>query len=169
MKHFLLAVLIGALVVGGSGAGFAQSGTTDVKIDDGPVTIEADRLDIDEEAGRAVFRGRVRVVEGNFNMAAEEMIAEYGAGGPSDLNILRANRGVVINIGESLATGDRAVYDAHSEILVVSGHATYKTGDNTINGSELTINFIEGTSNMVGGKSSSDDGRVTGVFSRKSE
>lgn len=167
MRSVLIAITVSAMVMLGAGAGLAQSGTTDVKLTDGNVSVEADRLDIDENAGRAVFRGRVRVVEGNFNLTTKEMIAEYGPGGPQDLNILRANGNVVINIGPSLATGNRAIYDAHSEVLVVSGNATYKTGESILKGTELTVDFIKGTSNMVGGGKASGK-RVTGIFSPKS-
>lgn len=149
--------------------GFAQSGTTDVKVSDGNVSVEADRLDVDEDAGRAVFQGAVHVVQDDFDMRSAKMVVLFGPGGPEDLTTMTATGSVVIKLALSTATGNRAVYDARTEILVMTGDATYKNGDNTLNGSTLTIDFAKGTTNMVGG--SQDDatgGRVTGVFSPKS-
>lgn len=169
MNKFFSVLILVTLACLASSAGYGQSGTTEVKVNDGNVSVEADRLDIDENIRRAVFSGAVHVVQDDFDLRSDKMVVEYGPGGPQDLTTMTATIGVVINMDEAIATGNQAIYDARSDILVVSGNATYKNGANTLTGSTLTINFDTGTTNMVGGsQSSGSGGRVTGLFSPKS-
>lgn len=169
MNRFFSVLILVMLTALASPAGYAQSGTTEVKVNDGNVSVEADRLDIDENARQAVFSGAVHVVQDDFDLRSDKMVVEYGAGGPQDLTTMTATQGVVINMDGAIATGERAVYNARKDILIVSGNATYKNGGSTLTGSTLTINFDTGTTNMVGGSpNNGSGGRVTGIFAPKS-
>lgn len=112
---------------------------------DTPVDVTAERLDIDDAAKTAVFKGSVRAVQGEAVIETEEMQIGYegnaAAGVPgqkaaapgadpnaSKLKRIIAPGPVVMTQGADKLTGDTADFDAVAEVARVNGRVVMTSG-----------------------------------------
>jgi len=146
---------------------------------DGPVDVEADRIEVQDRADRAVFSGNVRVRQGAMTLDAARLTVAYASGGNSGgssstggINIQRldASGGVVVRTATETARGSVAIYDLNRRLITMVGGVTLEQGANRINGGRLVIDLNSGRSvidgSAVGGGNvtSGAGGRVTGRF-----
>lgn len=125
-----------------------------------PFDIDAARLDVDDDAKRAVFRGDVRAVQGDFVLKAAELTATYAgsaAFGGNDaeaakqpaaqLRHIRARRKVeVTSMDGQKATGDWADFDPRANTASLGGNVVLVQGDNVVRGTSLVIDMNTGES-----------------------
>lgn len=128
-----------------------------------PVNIEADRLDADDNAKKAVFKGDVRVVQGDFNVRTSELRATYsGSQGlglrktetakpeqPANSSITRieASGKVVITAKNGqTATGDWADFDVKNNQITLGGDVVLTQQKNVVRGTKLVIDTTTGES-----------------------
>jgi lipopolysaccharide export system protein LptA len=151
-----------ALIFAAAGPLSAQG--TDLDFGDGapvsdqPVEITADSLEIDREAGRAVFTGNVLVQQGALRLTGAQVTVSYGAGADGETQVQRveAEGNVVLVNGEDAAESDSAVYSVGTGDVVMTGDVILTRPESAMSGEKLTVNVDDGTGRM--------EGRVTVVF-----
>jgi lipopolysaccharide transport protein LptA len=123
-----------------------------------PVSVEAATLDVDDAAKQAVFRGKVRAVQGDFVIQSAEMTAAYsgsagfaggetGKQGAAQLSTMKARNSVQItsNDGQK-ATGDWADFDSRANTATLGGDVVLTQGKNIVRGTKLVIDMTTGQS-----------------------
>ena len=136
---------------------------------DAPIQIEADKLDVRDSEGRAIFSGNVQVVQGEVSLRSSEMVVEYsreaeaegaagGLGNAGNIRRIDANGGVYVRSGDQVATGDTGSFDMASETITLSGDEVVLTdAGNVIRGCRLVIEMQTGNAQV---EPCSDGGRV---------
>ena len=134
-----------------------------------PMNIDAETLDLNDNAHQAIFRGLVRAQQGEFIVQAAEVVANYTGsaglaatpeGGPAktgaktagpELTRIEAHLNVIITSkdGQS-AKGDLAVFDTKTNIVTLSGKpVVVAQGQNVVECSKLVIDLNTGLSNCI--------------------
>jgi lipopolysaccharide transport protein LptA/LPS export ABC transporter protein LptC len=126
-----------------------------------PIDVDAVRLDVDDRAKQAVYRGDVRAVQGDFVVRTTELRAFYtGAAGlaeqgkPDDAKAPAAQisrieaRGKVVVTSKNgqNATGDWADYDVKKNQVLLGGDVILTQDKNVVRGTKLTIDMLTGES-----------------------
>jgi len=148
---------------GGAGVGGLMTFKTDPKA---PIDIEADRLDVDDQKKKAVFRGDVDATQGGFKILCAEMHAFYkgntglmevadpgAARAPgekgSELTRIEARKDVRVTSKDGqTATGDWADYDAKTNMITMGGNVVLSRGKNMVRGTRLLIDMTTGESKI---------------------
>lgn len=137
-----------------------------------PVDVDADRIEVQDRADRAVFAGNVRVRQGGLSLDAARLTVAY-VGGPSGPQIQRLNAsgGVTVRSASETARGQFAIYDLNRRLITMLGGVVLNQGANTVRGGRLVIDLNTGRSVIDGsavggtpGVAGSTGGRVTGRF-----
>lgn len=116
-----------------------------------PIEISADSLEVRNEQSMAIFRGSVRVRQGEVVMTARELRVTYASNSTEGaIDRLEAIGGVVITNGEDTAGSERADYDIARGEVVMSGDVILTQCRSEIAGDRLRINLDSGTANMEG-------------------
>lgn len=127
-----------------------------------PVDVEADRLDVDDRAKSAIYKGDVRAKQGEFLVRTAKLTARYsgqaglaeqlddtGASKKQNAQLTRLEaRGKVIvtsKDGQS-ATGDWADFDIKSNKVVLGGDVVLTQEKNVVRGTKLVIDMLTGES-----------------------
>ena len=140
-----------------------------------PVDFEADRIEVQDRADRAVLAGKVKVRQGNLTLESARLTVAYtGAvtSGNPTVQRLDASGGVVVRSSGETASGEFASYDLNRSLITMVGGVTLSQGANVLRGGRLVIDLNTGRS-IVDGRSSAaapgvtggTGGRVTGRFS----
>ncbi|MGE5267800.1 MAG: LPS export ABC transporter periplasmic protein LptC, partial [Deltaproteobacteria bacterium] len=140
----------------------AASGVAQFKTSpDAPVDVEADSLDVDDNARVAVFRGDVVTRQGEVTMRSSEIQAFYTgsarladtsgaasqspAGGGTQLSRIDAKGAVVVTSEDGRkVTGSSARFDAKSNTVVVSGDVELSQAGTVVRGNRLVIDMTTG-------------------------
>lgn len=157
------ALLAGAAVVGlalASGAALDHGAAAQTEMPFGggfsynsglPIEVSADRLEVRNEDSVAVFRGSVRVRQGEVTMTAAELQVTYASDSSAGaIDRLQAIGDVIITNGKDTAQADRANYDIASGQVVMTGDVMLLQCRNAISGPLLRIDLESGTANMEG-------------------
>lgn len=139
-----------------------------------PISIDADKLDVFDKEGRAVFTGNVVAVQGDTNMRCTEMNVFYesargkkgeqtaaagGAAAPAglaqDSNIKKilCKGPVTIKTKTQTAKGDNAEFDRVTNMVYLTGNATLADGQNVVSGPRVVYNLTTQTARVEGGAS----------------
>lgn len=137
-----------------------------------PVDVDADRIEVQDRADRAIFSGNVKVRQGGLALDAARLTVAYTrAGGGPTIQRLDASGGVSVRSASESATGNFAIYDLNRRLITMIGGVTLVQGANTVRGGRLVIDLDSGRSVIDGaaaggssGVSSGTGGRVTGRF-----
>jgi lipopolysaccharide transport protein LptA/LPS export ABC transporter protein LptC len=125
-----------------------------------PIDVEADRLDVDDRAKNAVFKGDVHAKQGDFLVRTSELRAFYtgqaglnqaapGAPKQKSAQLTRIEaRGKVIVTSKNgqNATGDWANFDVTSNKVTLGGDVVLTQGKNIVRGTRLLIDMVTGES-----------------------
>lgn len=139
-----------------------------------PVDVEADRIEVQDRADRAIFSGNVRINQGGLRMSAARLTVAYANGGGGiDIERLDASGGVTVTSASESASGDFAIYDLPRRLITLVGGVTLTKGGNRVTGGRLVIDLNSGRAvvdgSAVGSANPGVDGapasgRVTGRF-----
>lgn len=137
-----------------------------------PVDVEADRIEVQDRADRAVFSGNVKVRQAGLALDAARLTVAYASSGGSgpDIQRLDASGGVTVRSASETARGNVAIYDLNRRIITMVGGVSLQQGGNEVRGGRLVIDLASGRSvidgSAVGGSgvSGGTGGRVTGRF-----
>lgn len=142
-----------------------------------PVDFEADRIEVQDRADRAVLVGNVRVRQGTLSLDTQRVNVAYTGsvvGGNPSVSRLDASGGVTVRSPNETATGSFATYDLNRRLITMIGGVTLKQGANVLRGGRLIIDLASGRSIVDGraaaapgaaGVTGGSGGRVTGRFS----
>lgn len=173
--------MIRALILGGAGgAALAMAAPLLAQAlanhnTNSPVDVEADRIEVQDRADRAIFSGNVRVNQGSLTMNAARLTVAYAQqrGSGVEIERLDAAGGVTVRSPSETARGQFAIYDLDRRQITMVGGVVLEQGANTVRGGRLVIDLNSGRAvvdgSAVGGApgsaSSGRGGRVTGRFS----
>jgi lipopolysaccharide export system protein LptA len=140
----------------------------------GDVTVNADRIEVQDRADRAIFAGNVVVQQGALTLNAARLTVAYVGGmsgsGPQ-IQRIDASGGVTVRSASETARGSFAIYDLNRRLITMLGGVTLTQGTNTVSGGRLVIDLNSGRSVIDGsavggapGVAGSQGGRVTGRF-----
>lgn len=141
----------------------------------GPVDVEADRIEVQDRADRAIFAGNVRATQGDLTLSAARLTVAYAdRKGPGGVEIQRidAAGGVTVRSPSETARGQFAVYDLNRRLITMTGGVVLEQGANVVRGGRLVIDLDSGRAVVdgsaapaaAGAASSGRGGRVTGRF-----
>lgn len=150
-----------------------------------PYDVAADRLDVDDNAKKAIFIGNVSAVQGTMTMRSQELTAFYtGSAGMGDSNDskasgtaaslthLTARKKVIVTAKDGqTATGDWAEVDVKKNLTTMGGAVVLTQGKNIVHGTKLVIDMTTGeatiktepTATSSGAMVSSSDGSGGGT------
>ena len=131
-----------------------------------PIDIDAERLEMKQKQGRAIFRGSVKVTQGKMTLSAETLTVFYDTesnGKKPSISRLDAQGNVtIVSETESLA-GDWGVYDVVRRLITIGGDVTFKQGDSNLKGRRLEFDLITGVAKLDGEEGTNNE-RVKGSF-----
>jgi lipopolysaccharide transport protein LptA len=125
-----------------------------------PIDVEADRLDVDDRAKSAVFKGGVHAVQGDFVVRTAALRAYYtGQAGlaeqmspnavkqPAQLTRIEARGKVIVTSKNGQdATGDWADFDVKANQVTLGGDVVLTQDKNVVHGTRLVIDMTTGQS-----------------------
>lgn len=134
-----------------------------------PISIDADRLDVFDKEGRAVFTGNVIAIQGETTMKCTAMNVFYessrtgpagekkaDSAGPlandSSIKRIECKGPVTITTKSQTATGDRAEFDRVVNKVFLIGNAALSDGPNVTRGERVAYDLNTGVANVEGGR-----------------
>lgn len=135
-----------------------------------PLDISAERLEMKQKEGRAIFRGAVNVKQGRMTLTSDTLTVFYetedGIENPN-IDRLDAQGNVTLRSETESLSGDWGVYDVDRRLITLGGNVTFTQGDNTLTGERLEFDLVSGLAKLDG--QASNDGRVRGTFNVPTE
>jgi len=142
-----------------------------------PIKIDADKLDVFDKEGRAVFSGNVVAVQGDSTMNCTVMTVFYeqrnqgqngaqpaaaGPGGADDSAIKKIDcKGPVTIVSKTqVATGNNASFDRIGNKIYLTGNAALSDGPNVTRGERVIYDINTGVANIE----TAPGGRVKALF-----
>lgn len=116
---------------------------------DEPTYIDAQSLTLKSKERKFLYDGGVTVKKGELTMTCDSMDGSYTE--KNDLDVVTGRKNVVIIRGESLrATGEKAVYDAKTAIITLTGNPEVTEGDSQLLADAVKIYVNEDKSEAQG-------------------
>lgn len=162
MRRMTIGLVAGVLAAGAA----ATAGWTQISPSGEPFMVGSDEFELVQADGLQIWRGRAEAVQGENRLRAGEIRVyhETADGGFGAARRIEAIGEVFFVTPEQVARGDRAVYTASTDTLVVSGDVILRQGENVLTGSSLSINIGSGRARMEGAPTGQAGRRVQGVF-----
>lgn len=166
----LLSVLVGTLSVGPAKAQSFGGAFEGMANSDEPIQIEADRLEVIDGQGVAMFDGNVSVVQGTTILKTRKLKVWYDRETQADnpggnVRKIEATGKVAVRSGDQQASADSAVVDMRGQVATLSGNVTVSQGPNILTGCNLRINMATNAANLTPCASASQSsGRVKMLF-----
>lgn len=147
-----------------------------------PVDVQADRIEVQDRADRAVFAGNVHAVQGDMTLDTPRLTVAYSnkpaakaapnqpsqpsPGTGIQIDRLDASGGVTVHSPSETAKGDFGIYDLNRKLITLVGNVELTRGDSHIIGSRLVIDLNSGRAVIDGGPPgvAQSGGRVSGHF-----
>jgi lipopolysaccharide export system protein LptA len=136
-----------------------------------PINIEADGLEVFDKEGKAVYTGNVIVTQGETVMKAKKMLifyvrSEESQAAPADgdagaaIKRVEAEGDVIILEKDQIATGEKGIYEATTDMMTMTGNVALSKGQNVTKGQKLVYNLGTGVATVDAGGT----GRVSSSF-----
>jgi lipopolysaccharide export system protein LptA len=140
---------------------------------DAPIAIDADKLEVREAEGVAIFSGAVNVTQADTSMKAGKLVVHYAKGGEGSvatgsaaIERLEMSGKVILKSQTQTATGDAGSFDMGSEVFVLTGsRVVLSEGGNVAVGCKLTVQMKSGQADL---KPCGETGRVQIMIKPKS-
>ena len=135
-----------------------------------PIDVQADRIEVQDRADRAIFVGNVHAVQAELVLDTPRLTVAYTGGQGTDskpqIRRLDAAGGVVVKSPSETARGDFGVYDLDRKLITLIGNVQLNREQNQVNGSRLVIDLDSGRAVVDGGPPgvNQSGGRVSGHF-----
>lgn len=131
-----------------------------------PVDVNADRIEVQDRADRAMFVGNVHVRQAELTLDTQRLTVAYSSNGGVQIRRLDAAGGVTVHSPSETAKGDFGIYDLDRKLITLIGNVQLNRGQNQVNGSRLVIDLDSGRAVIDGGPPgvNQSGGRVTGHF-----
>ena len=162
-----------ALIAGGmafgmlvSGAASAQSVLKDHDTYQ-PLDISAERLEMQQKQGRAIFSGAVQVVQGGLTLRSDTITVFYAlenTDGDPSISRLDAQGKFELQSASETLVGDWGIYDVDRQLVTVGGDVVFRQGQTELKGSRLEFDLVSGLAKLDGQDTNDAGGRVRGSF-----
>jgi len=135
-----------------------------------PVDVQADRIEVQDRADRAIFAGNVHVTQAEMTLDTPRLTVAYSGGGQGQNNVqirrLDAAGGVTVKSPTETARGDFGIYDLDRKLITLIGNVQLNREQNQVNGARLVIDLDSGRAVIDGGPPGVNQtgGRATGHF-----
>ncbi|HLN91887.1 MAG TPA: lipopolysaccharide transport periplasmic protein LptA [Patescibacteria group bacterium] len=158
-------IVVLSLVAAMAGDAGAQERPNEASRDLGsrPIDVTADRLSADSVRNTVTFEGNVVAKQADVTLYADRIQAGYSRESGS-IDRIEAEGNVRFLQEGREARSARATFHNLEQRIVLSGGATLRQGQNTVQGETVTIFLRENRSMVTGGK---DGGRVQAVINPK--
>ncbi|MBI1301644.1 MAG: ostA-like family protein [Alphaproteobacteria bacterium] len=155
--------------------GYAKMTGSDLKLISEDQTVTANnRFEYWVNDGRLEAHGNAVAVREGDKLTSDQMIATFTErDGKRTLKTLEAIGNVVITTPDEVLKGERAIYNANTDIAELKDNVFITRGPNTLQGARAQVNLATNVSKMFGGTSASvspsattesGTGRVRAVF-----
>ena len=159
LRFLLLAPLLLA-VAPAAGQQSGRTGSTGFN-SNSPVDVQADRIEVQDRADRAIFSGNVVATQGNMTMNAARVTVVYTNNNGVDVQRMEATGGVRLRTPTETATGNVGLYDVNRRLVTLIGGVHLTQGQNRVQGGRLVLDLNSHRAVVDGGGS---NGRVSGRF-----
>ena len=162
--------IIFATAFGVASAAFAQSRepVSALKGHDSnaPVDVNADRIEVQDRADRAIFVGNVHVKQAELTLDTQRLTVAYSSDGGVQIRRLDAAGGVTVRSPSETAKGDFGIYDLDRKLITLIGNVELTRQNDRVSGARLVIDLDSGRAVVDGGPPgvNQSGGRVTGHF-----
>jgi lipopolysaccharide export system protein LptA len=139
-----------------------------------PVDVGADRIEVQDQANRAILSGNVVATQGNMTMNSARLTVRYanasggaaGGGSGPQIQRLEASGGVTLRTPTETARSQFAIYDVPRRLVTMIGAVNLDQGANHVQGGRLVLDLDTHHAVIDGGAAGSQSrgGRVTGRF-----
>lgn len=114
-----------------------------------PVEVTADKLDVNQSDGTAIFTGNVLIGQGEMRLSAPWVLVVY-LKDRSGIEKLRAKGGVTLVSGEDAAEARRADYNVQTGIIEMFGDVLLVQGTSALTADRMFVDTEAGTARMNG-------------------
>lgn len=165
------AALVTTALIGGAAVGQSRHDSS------APIDFDAQNLQLDDRANRAILSGGVKITQANLTLTAARVTVSYSGeliGGSPAATRFDASGGVTVTRPDQRARAQYGVYDINRRVITMLGNVSLTQGGNTISGGRLTLDLDSGRASIDGsgvGTTRAPDGtvvksggRVTGRF-----
>jgi len=162
IPRFFAALCLVAVLAGGAAAQ-ERTGESARELGSRPIDVTADSLTADSTRNTVTFEGNVVARQADLTLFADRIQADYSREAGAIDRIEAVGNVRFVQEGRE-ARSPRATFHNLEQRIVLSGGATLRQGENTVQGETLTIFLRENRSVVTGGK---DGGRVRAVINPK--
>ena len=144
-----------------------------------PIQIEADRLEVLDGQGIALFNGNVSVVQGSTILRTSSLKVYYrrdgGSGTPGgNVSKIEASGRVAVRSGDQKASADAAIVDMQAQTALLTGNVSVSEGQNIVTGCRLAIDMSTNAAKLTpcetaASSQSGGSGRVKMLFTPNSQ
>ncbi|QIE47536.1 lipopolysaccharide transport periplasmic protein LptA [Pseudohalocynthiibacter aestuariivivens] len=114
-----------------------------------PVEVTADKLDVDQNDGTAIFTGNVLIGQGQMRLSAPWVLVVY-LEDRSGIERLRAKGGVTLVSGEDAAEAVQADYNVQTGMIEMAGNVLLVQGLSALTADKMFVDTVAGTARMNG-------------------
>lgn len=134
-----------------------------------PIQIEADRLEVRDGEKMAIYKGNVRVRQGETLLKTAELRIHYtgeatGGAPGSGVNRIETAGAVTVQSGKQTASGDKAIFEIAKDLVTMTGNVVLTEGDNVVRGNRLVVDLKAKKAEMDSASSSGSSGRVQTII-----
>lgn len=162
IPRIFAALSIAAALAGGAAAQ-ERAGESVRELGSRPIDVTADRISADSVRNTVTFEGTVVARQADVTLYADRIRADYSREAGA-IDRIEAEGNVRFVQGGREARSPRATFHNLEQRIVLSGGATLRQEENTVQGETLIIFLRENRSVVTGGK---DGGRVRAVINPK--
>lgn len=114
-----------------------------------PVEVTANKLDVNQNDGTAVFTGDVLIGQGQMRLSAPRVLVVY-LEDQSGIKRLEATGGVTLVSGEDAAESRKADYNVQTGMIEMYGDVLLVQGVNALTADKMFVDTFAGTARMNG-------------------
>ncbi len=114
-----------------------------------PVEVTADKLDVDQATGTAIFTGNVVIGQGEMRLSAARVRVVYKSG-QTGIESLEASGGVTLVSGPDAAEAQTADYDIDRGTIEMTGDVLLTQGPSALTADKMVVSLEGGTAQMTG-------------------
>lgn len=132
-----------------------------------PLDISAERLEMQQKQGRAIFSGAVLVTQGKLTLRSDTITVFYAledAGSDPSISRLDAQGQFELMSESETLQGDWGIYDVDRQLVTVGGDVVFRQGSSELKGSRLEFDLVSGLAKLDGEDTREENGRVRGSF-----
>ncbi len=113
------------------------------------ITIDSDRMEMDQQQNTVVYMGNVVAVRGNVTMKSDTLTATYNPEMQRLAEVV-AEGNLEVTQGNRIATGAKAIYNNEDNSIVLTGNPVIRQGNSQVSGCRI-IMFINEERGVVEG------------------